>query len=86
MPKTGAGQENNLDAAMMDRLAITSAGVQAMAEGVRQVAALADPVGQISDGVLPSGIHTTRCVFLWAWWGLSMSPAPTLLWMRPYCV
>ena len=56
-----AGQENNLDAAMMDRLAITSAGVQAMAEGVRQVAALADPVGQISDGkYLPSGIHLSK--------------------------
>ena len=47
--------------AMMDHLAITSAGVQAMAEGVRQVAALADPVGQISDGkYLPSGIHLSK--------------------------
>ena len=56
-----AGQENSLDPAMMDRLAITSAGVQAMAEGVRQVAALADPVGQISDGkYLPSGIHLSK--------------------------
>ena len=70
-----AAPENNLDLAMMDRLAITSAGVQA-GRGVRQVAALADPVGQISDGkYLPSGIHLSKMRVPWAWWGLSTSPS-----------
>jgi glutamate-5-semialdehyde dehydrogenase len=46
---------------MVDRLALTPAGVAQMAEGVRQVAALADPVGEISDlRYRPSGIQVGR--------------------------
>ena len=53
-----AGQQNGLDAASLDRLAITPKGVQAMIEGLKQVAALPDPVGEISDlNYRPSGIH-----------------------------
>ncbi len=44
-----AGRAKGLDAAMLDRLAITDAGVAAMAEGLRQMAELPDPVGEISD-------------------------------------
>ena len=56
-----AGHDNALDAPLMDRLSIGESGVKAMAEGVRQVAALADPVGQIADGkYLPSGIHLSK--------------------------
>ena len=53
-----AGRQAHLDAPLMDRLSIGSAGVQAMATGVRQVAELPDPVGQTAEGkYLPSGIH-----------------------------
>src|SRR5690606_11456686 len=36
------------DAAFVDRLTLTPARVEAMAEGVEQVAALEDPVGRLS--------------------------------------
>ncbi len=53
-----AGQQNGLDAASLDRLAITPKGVQSMIEGLKQVAALPDPVGEISDlNYRPSGIQ-----------------------------
>jgi len=52
------GKQNGLDAALLDRLALTPNGIQAMVEGLKQVAALADPVGEISDLVYrPSGIQ-----------------------------
>lgn len=54
-------KENGLDAALLDRLELTSDGIKAMAEGCRQVAALADPVGEISDmAYRPSGIQVGR--------------------------
>ena len=53
-----AGRANGLDDAMIDRLAFDPAGIEKMAEGVRQIAALPDPVGEISDTVFrPSGIQ-----------------------------
>ncbi|NPA72511.1 MAG: glutamate-5-semialdehyde dehydrogenase, partial [Gammaproteobacteria bacterium] len=52
------GKKSGLDAAMLDRLAITDAGIAGMAEGLRQVAGLQDPVGEINDmRYLPSGIQ-----------------------------
>lgn len=56
-----AGRDNGLDAAMLDRLALTPARIQAMLEGLRQVAALDDPIGAIRDmKFLPSGIQVGR--------------------------
>jgi len=56
-----AGRDNGLDAAMLDRLALTPARLQAMVEGLRQVAALPDPVGAIRDmKFLPSGIQVGK--------------------------
>ena len=53
-----AGKANGLDAAMLDRLALTPKSIQAMAEGLKQVAALPDPVGEITDlSYRPSGIQ-----------------------------
>jgi len=53
-----AADENNLEAALKDRLALNEARVEAMAEGLEQIAALPDPVGAISDLVYrPSGIQ-----------------------------
>ena len=46
---------------MLDRLALTEGRVRAMAEGVRQVAALPDPVGRVLRQVdRPNGLHITR--------------------------
>lgn len=53
-----AAQANGLDAAMQDRLLLTSDRVDAMAEGLEQVAALPDPVGAIDQlRYRPSGIQ-----------------------------
>ncbi|MEV9168652.1 gamma-glutamyl-phosphate reductase, partial [Klebsiella pneumoniae] len=44
-----AARANGLDAAMIDRLTLTAKGVEAMAQGLEQVAALPDPVGEMTD-------------------------------------
>ncbi len=56
-----AGRENGLDDAMLDRLALTSSGIDSMIEGLRQVAALDDPIGIINDlKYMPSGIQVGK--------------------------
>ena len=56
-----AARANGLEAALLDRLTLSEKGVAAMADGVAQVAALADPVGEI-DGLKfrPSGIQVGK--------------------------
>jgi len=52
------GKANGLDAAMLDRLALTDSGIAGIAEGLRQIAALQDPIGEITDmSYRPSGIQ-----------------------------
>ena len=52
---------DGLEPAMLDRLTLSAKGVEAMAQGLEQVAALPDPVGEISDLKLrPSGIQVGR--------------------------
>ena len=56
-----AGREHGLDAALLDRLELTPARITAMAEGLRQIAALPDPIGEISDlSYRPAGIQVGR--------------------------
>lgn len=56
-----AGRKSGLDAALLDRLALTSKGIAGMAEGIRQIIALPDPVGSISDmNYRPSGIQVGK--------------------------
>ncbi|MFA7592527.1 MAG: glutamate-5-semialdehyde dehydrogenase [Thiohalobacteraceae bacterium] len=56
-----AGRARGLDAAMLDRLELNPARITAMADGLRQIAALPDPVGGISDmNYRPSGIQVGR--------------------------
>ncbi|KXS54932.1 MAG: glutamate-5-semialdehyde dehydrogenase [Marinobacter sp. T13-3] len=56
-----AGRANGLDAAMLDRLELTPARIDTMIEGLRQVATLPDPVGEISDMTYrPSGIQVGK--------------------------
>jgi glutamate-5-semialdehyde dehydrogenase len=53
-----AGKKNGLDPALLDRLELKSSGIQAMIEGLKQVAALPDPIGEISElSYRPSGIQ-----------------------------
>lgn len=53
-----AGKKNGLDVALLDRLELKPAGIQAMVEGLKQVAALPDPVGEIIDLIYrPTGIQ-----------------------------
>ena len=53
-----AGRQAGLDAASLDRLTLTPARITAMAQGLREVAALPDPIGAITDLTYrPSGIQ-----------------------------
>lgn len=52
---------NGLDSAMLDRLTLSAKAVATMAEGLRQIAALADPIGEIRDlKYRPSGIQVGK--------------------------
>ena len=56
-----AGKAQGLDSATLDRLELNGARIKSMAEGLRQIAALADPVGEITDlNYRPSGIQVGR--------------------------
>jgi glutamate-5-semialdehyde dehydrogenase len=56
-----AARAKGLDAAMVDRLTLTAKGVASMADGLRQIAALPDPVGEITGlSYRPSGIQVGR--------------------------
>ena len=56
-----AAKANGLDAASVDRLTLTEKTVTGMAEGLRQIAALPDPIGEISDmKYRPSGIQVGK--------------------------
>ncbi|MDG1356770.1 MAG: glutamate-5-semialdehyde dehydrogenase [Akkermansiaceae bacterium] len=53
-----AGEANDLTAAMLDRLRLDHDRIEAIATGIEEVAALADPVGEVlSDWVRPNDIH-----------------------------
>jgi glutamate-5-semialdehyde dehydrogenase len=55
------GRSNALEAPLLDRLELTPSRIDAMLEGLRQVVALPDPVGSISDmRSMPSGIQVGR--------------------------
>lgn len=55
------GRERGLDAALLDRLELTPTRIEGMIEGIRQVAALADPCGEITDlKYRPSGIQVGK--------------------------
>ena len=56
-----AARTKGLDAALLDRLALTGARIEAMAEGLCQIAGLADPVGAINGlAMRPSGLQIGR--------------------------
>ncbi len=54
-------RRNGLSEAMLDRLALNPARLKSIADDVRQVCSLADPVGQVIDGgLLDSGLRIER--------------------------
>ncbi len=56
-----AGKANGLDAALLDRLELNASRIAAMSEGLRQIAGLPDPVGEISHmAYRPSGIQVGK--------------------------
>jgi glutamate-5-semialdehyde dehydrogenase len=56
-----AGRDKGLDTALLDRLALSPAVIDGMIEGLRQVAALPDPCGEITDLTYrPSGIQVGK--------------------------
>ena len=57
----GEAQRKGLDSALVDRLVLTAKGVAAMAQGLREIALLPDPIGEISGmAYRPSGIQVGR--------------------------
>lgn len=56
-----AGEANQLEAALLDRLALSPKVIDGMIEGLRQIAALPDPCGEITDmNYRPSGIQVGK--------------------------
>ncbi len=52
------GQSNDLEAALLDRLALNDARFDGMLQGLKDVASLPDPIGEVTDMTYqPSGIH-----------------------------
>lgn len=55
------GAEKGLSPAMMDRLMLDESRIQAMADGLRAVAAQADPIGEVAEEwTQPTGLHIRR--------------------------
>ncbi len=55
------GRANGMSESLLDRLALTGARMESMAEGVRQLAALPDPVGEIvEEFTRPNGIRIRK--------------------------
>ena len=56
-----AGREGEIGAALLDRLALDPARIAAIAAGVRTIAALPDPVGELIEGRrLPNGLDVRK--------------------------
>lgn len=56
-----AAAAKGMKSSMLDRLKLTAERISGMADGLRQVAGLADPVGNVIDGkTLPNGLHIAK--------------------------
>lgn len=54
-------KDNGMSQSLLDRLALNEARIASMAEGIRQVVALNDPVGKVVEGGLrPNGLHIEK--------------------------
>lgn len=56
-----AGKEKGMHEGLLDRLALTETRIAAMAEGLHQIAALEDPIGEIMDTFIrPNGLKISK--------------------------
>ena len=56
-----AAKENDIREAMIDRLSLTKERIEGMAEGIRQIAALPDPVGEVLETFeRPNGLQISK--------------------------
>ncbi len=56
-----AGRDAGMSKSLLDRLALTKERVYSMAQGARQVASFADPIGTVLSGsVMPNGLEVTK--------------------------
>ncbi|HEY2769057.1 MAG TPA: glutamate-5-semialdehyde dehydrogenase [Solirubrobacteraceae bacterium] len=56
-----AGRQNDLSPALLDRLALNAQRIADIAAGVRKIASLPDPVGEVIDGSrLPNGLDVRK--------------------------
>lgn len=56
-----AGREKGMSTSLLDRLALSKARVESMAQGARQVASFGDPIGTVLSGsVMPNGLEVTK--------------------------
>lgn len=54
-------EENGMAEGLLDRLKLTGARIEAMAEGLRQIASLPDPVGEVMETFdRPNGLHIEK--------------------------
>lgn len=55
------GRDNGTSSSMLDRLALTHARIEGIAEGLRQIAELPDPVGDVLETIdRPNGLHIIK--------------------------
>lgn len=56
-----AAREKGMNATMLDRLQLTPDRIRGMADGLREVAAMPDPVGRVlDDQTRPNGLHLVK--------------------------
>ena len=81
-----AARDAGLSAAMLDRLTLSEPVLAAMADGLREVAALPDPVGAVPGmWKRPNGLTVGRVRIPLGVIGFILNPVPMLRWMRQPC-
>ena len=84
--RSGQRKENQLAAPLVERLKLSEKKINAMAEGVRQIAAQVDPVGSIIEGyVRPNGLRIQKVRVPLGVVLFSMKAGPTSPAMRRRC-
>ena len=77
-------ESSGLEGAMRDRLLLTPERIKEMAQGVRDVAALRDPIGEtLAEWTRPTACAFARCACRWGWLESFTNRGPTLPSIRP---
>ena len=79
-------REAGMRPAMLDRLTLTPERIAGIVDGVRQVAALPDPIGQVTKmETRPNGLIMAGGGYPWGSSPSSSRPGPTSPWTRRRC-